>query len=265
MSLALTFVLGFIAAPSSLDAGARLLADYRADEALRVLERARGEGPYGFSDHLRLYELLGTAYAYLDRPDDARKAFDMLLALDPGRAISYTLSPKVTFSFEQARGRAADRAPPTVDLRWPLDLSVDDEIPIEVDVVSDPKAFLRHGQLFTRLEGQERYERLEFPMPTRGASHRVLLPALARGLERRASVELHLIVLDAAGNEVYRLGSPQRPRSLALRWDLPDPWYSRWWVWALAGTLVAAGASGAVFAATRDPGPFVDGRFRGVP
>src|SRR5262249_34771773 len=123
----------------SLDKGAALLAEFRAEDAVTVLEKAKSEGPYSRAEYIRLFEQLGIAYAYLERGGDALAAFDTLLALDPGRAISYTLSPKVTFLFEQARSAAADRVPPTIDVRWPPGLSVSDPIPVDVEVVADPK------------------------------------------------------------------------------------------------------------------------------
>src|SRR5688572_29310831 len=102
-----------VAAPKgrALDQGAKALVDFRPEEAIVLLERAKTEGPYGYDDHAKLYEQLGIAYAYLDRSEDALAAFDMLLAIDPTRAISYTLSPKVTFLFEQARSKAGARPP----------------------------------------------------------------------------------------------------------------------------------------------------------
>src|SRR5215475_6029688 len=121
---------------SLLDQGVKALADFRAEDAIALLERAKKEGPYGRPDYIRLYEQLGIAYGYLDKNEDALKSFDMLLALDSGRAISYTLSPKVTFLFEQARSRASERPPPDIDLGWPLGLTVEDRIPVDVEVLA---------------------------------------------------------------------------------------------------------------------------------
>ena len=36
--------------------------------------------------------------------------------------------------------------------------------------------------------------------------------------------------------------------------ELPNPWYGRWWVWAIAGTALVAGATATVYALTR-PSP----------
>ena len=73
---------------------------------------------------------------------------------------------------------------------------------------------------------------------------RVMLPAPGAQV-----VELHLVGYDARGNEVLRWASPESPREIAL--SLPTPWYQKWWVWALAGTAVAAGTATGVYFAAR--------------
>src|SRR5688572_17213214 len=131
-ALALALVLA--AETKSLERGSQLLAEFRAEDAIVVLEAAKKAGPYSRADYIRLFEQLGIGYAYLDRGDDALAAFDMLLAIDPGRAISYTLSPKVTFLYEQARSAPEKRLPPTIDVRWPVGLTLSSPIPIDLEV-----------------------------------------------------------------------------------------------------------------------------------
>ena len=46
---------------------------------------------------------------------------------------------------------------------------------------------------------------------------------------------------------------PERPRELPLRWDPPTPWWRKWWVWAIAGTGVAAVTGAVVYAAQWEP------------
>ena len=243
----------------SLDLGAKALADFRTDEAVTLLERAKDEGPYGYADHARLYEQLGIAYAYLERAAEARDAFDMLLTIDPARAISYTLSPKVTFLFEQARGKAQARTPPTVQVSWPSRLMTGEEIPIDVEVVADPKAFLKRATLFYRQRGSQRWERSSFDLAPAGTRHTVSLPPVAS--DRPESIEIHLTAFDDRGNAVLEWGSERRPREVALSVDPPTPWYGNWWVWAVAGGVVAAGAAAAAVAVSSEPGPTVRGTF----
>jgi hypothetical protein len=66
-------------------------------------------------------------------------------------------------------------------------------------------------------------------------------------------LQLWATAADPAGNEVLVWASPERPREIPLRWDPPQAWYRRWWVWAVAGTAVAATTGAAVYFGTREP------------
>ncbi|MCC7381072.1 MAG: tetratricopeptide repeat protein [Deltaproteobacteria bacterium] len=242
-----------------LDRAQAALTDFRPEEAVKLLERAKEKGPHGYAAHARLYELLGIAYAYLERTDDALGAFDTLLAIDPGRAISYTLSPKVTFLFEQARGKAAARPPPSVQVSWSYDLMVGEEIPIQIEVIADPYGFLKRAHLHHRLRGSPTFESIEIVLPPPGQRTTARLPPVAA--DRPEAVELHLEALDAQGNEVLKWASAERPRDVSLGFDPPTPWYGRWWVWGIAGGVVAAGAAAAALALTQEPSPSVRGTF----
>jgi hypothetical protein len=250
---------------SALEQAAKALSDFRAEEAVALLEKAKKEGPYGHADYIRLYEQLGIAYGYLDKNEEALKAFEMLLALDAGKAISYTLSPKVTFLFEQARSRVNERQAPALDLGWPLGLTVEDPIPIDVEVIADPLGFLRKATLHTRLKGMPEFKSTEVSLPPSGQHVQIELPTPAAGSAQPELVDIYLVAFDGKGNEVYQWGTATRPREIPLRYAPPDPWYGKWWIWAIAGTVAAAGAGAAVFAATKSPGPTVNGTLRVFP
>ena len=53
----------------------------------------------------------------------------MLLALDPGHFLSYTLSPKATFVFEKVRNQT--RVAPAIDVSWEHGGKVGDAVPID--------------------------------------------------------------------------------------------------------------------------------------
>jgi hypothetical protein len=44
-----------------------------------------------------------------------------------------------------------------------------------------------------------------------------------------------------------------------VRWDPPPPWWRKWWVWAIAGTGVAAITGGVVYAVQWEPSDRVGG------
>jgi len=245
----------------SLDQACVALADFRVEEALRLVERARSEGPYRRQDYLRLHEVRGIAYAYLDRRETALEAFDLLLTLDPGHALSYTLSPKVTFVFEQARKIAASRQPPTVDWSWPRNLRVSDAIPVELEVVSDPRRYLKQATLYSRLKGRTGYSETRLSLALPGRYHRVVLPPIAARSGQAETLQLYLVIRDVQGNEVLELGDAAHPREIPLSYVRPEPWYRKWWVWAMVGTVVAVGTGTTTYLLLRSSPEQVKGSF----
>jgi tetratricopeptide (TPR) repeat protein len=238
------------------------LADFRPEDALALLQKAKAQGPHRHADHVKLYESLGIAHAYLEKNEAALEAFRVMLALDPARAISYTLSPKVTFVFEEARKRAAERPAPGVDLAWPRDLQVDLPVPIDIEVLADPEGFLKRGRLYFRQKGAPAFDERSLPLPAPASpAVRIELPPPNPLATDNQTLEIYLVAQDDAGNETLLFGSPKRPREITLTFVPPDPWYGRWWIWAIAGTVVAVGAGTAVFAATREPPDRIDGTF----
>lgn len=240
-----------------LDRGTAALAEFNVDAALPLLEQARGAGPHIHADHVRLYEQLGIAYAYLERQRDALEAFGLLLRLDPGHLLSYTLSPRATFLFEKVRRKARDEPAPAVDLTWPRDLETTQPVPVDIEVIADPAGYLSKAQLRVRTRGAETYEVVDLTLPKEGLYERVVLPA--SGAKQNGAIEVYLTVYDGDGNEVLVWADPARPREIPLRYDAPSPWYRTWWVWAIAGSVVAVGTGATVFAVTRDPPDTVDG------
>jgi hypothetical protein len=145
-------ILVLLAAQASLEAGAKATEEFRVEDAVVLLERAKGEGPYRHADHVRLYEQLGIALAYAGRTDDAIAAFDRMLGLDPSHALRYTLSPKATLVFERARELAAARPTPAIDLGLPRGKMVGDPLPIDVDVLADPHGTFARAILHVRIQ-----------------------------------------------------------------------------------------------------------------
>ena len=256
----LFLVLGYTSC--TLDEGAAALAAFEAEQALEELECAREKGPYEHEDHVRLYEQLGIAYTYLERKEDALEAFDMLLTLDPGYAISYTLSPKVTFLFEKARKRSRSRPAPQISLSWPRDLEVDDPVPLDVEVVADPRGLLERAEVFVRLKGDGSFEVKSLELAPVGEYRQLMLPAVTDEPARPEVLQLYLVAYDEEGNQVLRVGDEERPREIGLGYDEPPPWYRRWWVWTIVGGVVAVGTGLGVYFGTREPPDTVGGTFR---
>ena len=244
-------------AARDLAAGVEALAGFRVEEALTLLQRARDGGPHQRDQYVRVYEQIGIAQAYLGAEQPALDAFDMLLSLAPGHLLSYTLSPKATFVFERARTRSQQQPRPTLDVSWPRDLDVDDPVPIEVEVVADPKSFLKRAELRVRRRGSDRFDAVDLQLSQEGYQ-RVVIPALNTG--KPEVLELYVSAFDDRGNEVFQWAGPERPREIPLDYRPPVAWYRNWWVWATIGGVVAASTGTIVYVVSRDPPDTIDGR-----
>ena len=250
------------AAVEALRAGQAALAAFEVEEALAALERAKGAGPLAYADHVALWEQLGIAYGYLDREADARAAFAELLALDPGHALAYTLSPKATTQFEAARADAKARAQAEVELRWPYSLTTSDRIPIDVEVVADPGGRLATATVHVAGGGAGAAARaIPITLPKAGGRARLTLPPV--GGTTPTKVDVWLVASDRQGNETLTWASAARPRPIALAVREELPWTRKWWVWAIVGGVVAAGTGGVVYALEQEPPDTVGGSFVG--
>lgn len=237
-------------------AGKDALAKQDVDAARAALDAAEhGGGPLDHDANVTLWEQRGIASAYLDDDKSAAAAFDMLLALDPSHVLSYRLAPKATFVFERVRDQLKVSGAPVLDVRWQHGQKVGDAVPLDVEVVADPKQFLRRATLFVRARGDAQWRAADIALAKREA-HVVLPPVSAT---KPVSLELYARAYDERGNEVLAWADPQRPREIPLRYDPPPPWWRRWWVLASGGVALVAGASVTVYAVTREPPATIGG------
>ena len=216
-------------------------------------------GPHPYELYVRLVEKLAVVESFLELEAQALATFDMLLALDPIHVLSYETSPKATQTFEKARKAAGARAAPEVQVSWPYDLEVSQPVPIDVEVVADPKQFLARATLFARRRGEPTFSAVDIRLPARGRHESIRLPALDTG--KPEVYEVYLTAFDRRGNEVLRWAGPAEPRVIALAHQPPTPWYRKWWVWAGVGAAAALATGIVVFAATDDPPDLIDARF----
>lgn len=235
--------------------GKRALAKLDVDAARAALDAADRGGPLDHDANVTLWEQRGIAAAYIDDERGARAAFDMLLALDPSHFLSYTLSPKATFVFEKVRNETRARGVPALDVNWPHGQRVGAPVPLDLEVVADPKKFLRRATLFVRTRGATSWRAADVALTA--PEQRIILPPIAAS--RPVSLELYLRAYDDRGNEVLTWADAARPREIPLRYDPPVPWYRRTWFYAAAATVIAAGVGLTVYELTLAPPDKVSG------
>lgn len=246
-----------VAGRAHIEAGRAALATFDLDTAKTQLDAAATAGPLDYDSHVALWEQRGIASAYAADEPGALRAFDTLLTLDPGHLLSYTLSPRATFVFEKARLAAQHTPRPALQLTWRRDARIGDALPIDVEVVADPKQSLARASLVLRTRGEASWRAIDLPLPKPGTLARITVPPTSG--KKPATLELYLRAFDAQNNEVLRWASPEAPRELALRYEPPQPWHSKWWVRAIGGGVLAVGTGIVVYAVTREPPGTVDG------
>jgi hypothetical protein len=240
-------------ATAKLAASTQAITALDLDAAKTALDAAAHAGPLDHDANVKLWEQRGIVAAYTDDVAGARSAFDMLLALDPGHFLSYYVSPKATFVFEELRNQK-DRTPPAIDVQWQRGGKVGDPVPLDVSVVADPKRFLKTATVFVRTRGEPSWRAADVAL--RG-DQRVVLPPVSA--TRPVSLELYVRAYDDAGNEVLTWADPARPREIPLRYDPPPPWWRSWWAITIASSVVAIGTGVTVYELTVAPPDKVTG------
>ncbi len=233
------------------------MASFDLDKAVPVLNRLRKLSPHRHNTLVTIYEQLGIAAAWKHRPAEAVELFDQLLALSPGHVLSYHLTTRVTRSFSKARTKARKRGAPTLNVTWPRKLKTTTPVPVALKVVADPRGFLNRAAIYVRRKGADKFQRVDVRLPKVGGSRRVVLPALSS--KKPETLQLFVTAFDRRGNEVLKWWSAERPREIDLDYRKPQRWYRKWWVWAIAGGVVATGTGTAVYLIGREPPDTVDG------
>ena len=231
------------------------LDKFDVDTAKVALDAGAAHGPLARDANITLWEQRGIAAAYVDDAPHAREAFDMLLALDPGHFLSYKISPKATFVFEEVRNQEAHRVP-ELDVDWPRDEKVGDPVPLSIGVLADPKKLLARAEVYIRTRGDKSWRAADLTLHA-GAEQRVVIPPVIATAP--TSLELYVRAYDPHGDEVLTWADAAHPREIALRYEPPTPWYRKWWILSLIGGTTALATGIIVYEATLAPPDTIGG------
>jgi hypothetical protein len=234
---------------SSLAEAERAYAAVDFSQTFERAEAALAEGAHSPRETARLYLLLGISAAALDKEDEARRAFGVVIALDPEVKLEQSLSPRIRAPYLEARGAFAGGT------RLKAALSADSgALAIALSGALEP---VRSVELAVRPKGAAdfRVERLE------PAAELSFAPTADP-----AEVEVAVRLVDEHDNSLFEVGTRTNPRTLVLRGArertaLPPPAAPResvnrtpYHVTAalLAGLGVAAAGAGVVFHLERE-------------
>ena len=241
-------------APARLRTGWDAVVAQDPDAIKAAVDAAEKEAPLDHESNIRLWEERGIGLAYGDDEPAAEAAFDMMLVLDPNHILDYNLSQKATLAFEGVRKVVPP--PPALDVNWARGQKVGDPMPIDIEVLSDPKKFLHRATVFVRARGEPSWRATDLALD--GASeHHLVLPPIAA--QKPVSLELYLRAYDTSGNEVLAWADAKRPREIALRYEPPSPWYRTWWVITAAASTLAIVTGVTVYELTIAPPSTVGG------
>lgn len=251
----------------ALDDSAAALADGDLARADAAIARAAAAAPLDHASNVRLWEHRGLVEAYRmfgDRTPAKAAAtaasYRHLLAIDPAHRLDCRLADKATSPFEEARAEAARRGVPELQVTWPRNLRLGEPVPVEIETVADPDGLLHTATLYVRERGASTWRAADVPLSPPGQYTRVRLPPIAG--TAASALELYATGLDRDGNETLLWATALRPREIPLRYDPPTPWYRLWWVWAIAGGVVATGAGVVTYALVWEPSGSIDGIIR---
>ena len=147
------------------------------------------------------------------------------------------------------------KATPLVDINWPTGQKIGDPVPLAVEVVADPKQFLKRATVFVRTRGDTDWRAADLQLGDREA--RVVLPPVHA--TKPTSLELYMRAYDDRGNEVLTWADPTRPREIPLRYDPPPKWYRNWKYYAVGIPIMVVASGAIVYAVTRSPPEDVSG------
>ena len=222
------------AAASKLADSTQAITALDLDAAKADLDAAEQTGPLDHDEHVKLWEQRGIVAAYIDDDGRLRSARSTCCSRSIPATSSATTSRRRRRSCSRscATRRIARRPRSTCSGSAAARSAI--RCRSTVEVVADPKQFLRRATLFVRTRGEASWRAADVALQTRSAASccRRSTPT------KPVSLELYLRAYDEHGNEVLTWADPARPREIPLRYDPPTPWYRTWWAITIASSVV---------------------------
>ena len=257
MRFFLAIALLLVASPANaeriaLDEAEKQQAAMEYAQAVETVQALVERGANSLADLKRAYVVAATSLASLGLSNDSKRYFTRLLALDPGFSLGADVSPKVHAPLADAKADWGKRPSLTAVHPHIGQARVDQPLTLKLKVVADPLKMVRGAAVSYQLPGKESPSTLG----TGGDdSERVLaipLPALD---VKPGKMTYSLQLVDAHQNILWQEGPLELEILGASEAAAPivaaTPWYKRWWVWAIAGVVVAGATTAAVVATSR--------------
>ncbi len=230
-----------LAERSDLTAAQTMVERQEFDAALAALGRLLRRGELGPTEVAQVYRATAECAAALRRPNEARDAFEMLLAIDPDYYVPSGESPLIREPFEQALAAWEGRSRPELVYQPPSGIADDEPLVVAPTLSFDAAPLLFSTvRLYFRAEGAQRYRTRELE-----EGHAEIAPARFEGA---TGLEVYFSIHDEHGNEVTRIGEPDEPFRIPVGASRSGNGgrrlYQRWWFWTALGAVVVGLAVG---------------------
>jgi hypothetical protein len=241
------------------------------DDAMEVCRAVLDAGKNSREDLMVLLLYKGVLSAVQNKPAEAVTAFQQLLVVNPLTKMGPEHPPRVRRAFALAQRWFQRQKPLMVAVDAPARVLRRGTLEVSAQVTSDPLDMVAHLVLRVRARGFGAF-RSHLVDKGEKQSWSVALDTI-QGVGRAASLDYYVAALDESYNELTLAGSAVDPRSIRLAGapapvDRPAPqvthatatpapspaWYTRWWVWAAAGTVVTVAVIAIAATAVGPPG-----------
>lgn len=214
------------------------------DRAGRTLQRAIEYSRNCRSDLAGIYRLKAFVDAVQAERERCRRAFEIVLALEPEYRVPSEVPPKIRNCFNEALRVPAERREIRLIHTGPSEVQPSSPAMLTVGVV-DPLRLVDQVQVYFRREGIKIFTVLS----ARGdESVSMIIPALSIPPDEKGyRMEYFVRVIDRFEGTLAEEGSPDAPRSFLVVPRAPDsgPVTSSWWFWG-AVTASAIAVTGIV-------------------
>ncbi|MBW2703107.1 MAG: hypothetical protein JRF33_19965 [Deltaproteobacteria bacterium] len=247
-----------------IDKAAKKYADLDFEGSAGLLDLALANPGNSSGQLVRIHHMKGLIFGALGRYDKAKNSFAVLLALEPSFRLGANVAPRVRDPFRAL----LSQNPPRFDVGiLPPPTAIKGKAVIFTSQVKNDSLGMAHNLVvhFRRSSGQ--YSKINISLSGQG-EYRVSIPApIWQGKKQQGPISWYAVVEDKNEAQLRRFGDELHPLVLEVSEQAVAPamamteassWYGKWWVWAIVGGVVAAGATTAVVLSTPSisGGPF---------
>lgn len=253
-----------------IDEAAGAFAGLDFERALELLDRSLEAGGNSPGEMVRIYSLRGLCLVSLGREQLARSSFRAALSIDPAFRLAPDLSPRFQEPFREELQRGV--APLSLRIDFPSELRPEQQILGTAELLSDPEGLAGGLVIYYRPSGRKMFYSARWPSLPQGKSVTFGLQPVPEVSAAAEFLEWYAELQDSHGNRLFLRGDAEHPLRVPWR-KLEDisiastppppvapaptavPWYSKWWVWAIAGTVAAAAGGVTVGVLLSRPAP----------